>query len=320
MVRNGDAADLSMPRWMEVWDSLDSPSTISKPVVVHASLGPSGKVSREVCATSDPSLNDRALERAKWVFGPSDSHLEYYLQVLFVPARASPIPAVSEARIPLVTFYLEQDVTTHQEPNYHRSEVLARRSDGATVHIGIDPARGKDVRTLEFPEGSSFDVYDSIGIKVTYPRRHISPAAQKAKALEGPKDCAGANHAPLLRRDQLAGEDVEVTQQISGDSRATIWYAARLGCAVLQADYEKLQPDGTYQLVTQTKTTKLVVGEPDSHLFEIASDLEETKPSEAEFRLWESRNPSATAEKKAEKRREFERLRSEDDRFYASGK
>jgi hypothetical protein len=79
--------------------------------------------------------------------------------------------------------------------------------------------------------------------------------------------------------------------------------------------------DGAVAVSAQTKTTRLLIGEPDPRLFEVGPDLVEMKPSEAEQRWWDSLKVDfdalgLNAQEKAVMQRELQREGAEADKRY----
>lgn len=73
---------------------------------------------------------------------------------------------------------------------------------------------------------------------------------------------------------------------------------------------------GEFRPSGETKTTRLVIGEPEAKLFEIGPDLVEMKPSEAQRRLVKSIDVSE--EVRAAMEREIESITAADDKRYQS--
>jgi hypothetical protein len=294
-------------------------------VVVNAQVGPDGKVvNQELCVATDRSLTERALDRVKTMeFGRSDVQRQAYVEVRFSTPSAAPITAPkgtsTPRNVPAVPYYLERTVSM---PNsrFDTKEILGRRSDGATVRMAwVGPAdHGQFVRELKFPDGRSLTLYDSVKAKVTWPAlSEVETSLLRSKAVTG-TDCSAGR--TLLRHDQVAGEEVDVFQNTAGPYRVALWAAPRLGCESLYVNSEAIQQDGSFRPSAETKTTRLVIGEPQAYLFEIAPDLVEAKPSEAMRRLWESLDLGLDAEQKAAMLRDLERQGADADRRYQSNR
>ena len=294
-------------------------------VMVNAQIGPAGKVvTLELCAASDPSLARQALARVKEMsFGRSAVQRQAYVEVQFVaniaarPARLEALPSVP--RVTTEPYYLERMVSV---PGYRfgdAKEILARRSDGATLRMSMvgPSALGRYVRDLKFPDGTSVAVYDSVTAKVTWPAMSDLEKSIFRSNDFAPSDChAGSGGGTLLRYDQIEGQDVAVIQSAAGSYRTTIWAAPKLACEHLLVKAETMQSNGTFLPSAETKTVKLVVGEPDARLFNIPPDLAEMKPSEARRRLWDSLDLGLSAEEKAGVLRGLERQDVEADKRY----
>jgi hypothetical protein len=233
-----------------------------------------------------------------------------------IPPRKTPPPLIS-----LAPYYMERIDISPRGEMFDLKEIVARRSDGAIVRVGsLRPgdivAFGRDVT---FPDGTRVTVYDSIKAKSTWPSNEVQTPSFRAHLIEGPAECTiGSNTA--LRREQMEGQDVDVVQFSAGANRVTVWLAPKLGCEYLYDKAETPARDGSFRIDMEVKTTKLVIGEPDAHLFEVASDLVEMKPSEALKRLWSSKDPPVPAELRAAFLRGEERLGAEQDKLYEAAK
>jgi hypothetical protein len=138
MLANGHPPSLQDPARRRF--EIHNPQVGSEQVVmVNAQAGPSGTGAAEVCATSDPSLSDAALNFAKSMsLGWLDSQGQVYEEIVFTPA-SGPTPAARTAklpspRIPLEQYYLERTATSATGQTEVK-EIVARRSDGATVRM-----------------------------------------------------------------------------------------------------------------------------------------------------------------------------------------
>jgi hypothetical protein len=297
-------------------------------VMVNAQIGPDGKVVvQELCAASDASLAPRALDRVKGMeFGRSGVQRQAYVEVRFGPAASASairtMPSVSSVpTVPVEPYYMERTIADPADP-VGMKEVHARRSDGATVVVSTVARSDQHTRNLRFADGGSVTVYDTVKAKVTWPApNEVEKNMLRSRALSSPSDCgASAGFGTLLRREEMEGQDVAVIQRTDGSRRATFWAAPKLGCQYLYVDTEVMQSNGSFRKSAQTKTTRLVVGEPDPQLFEIAPDFVEMKPSEAQRRVWESMDLGLSPEKKAAVMRDLQREGAEMDKQYEGKK
>ena len=298
-------------------------------VIVNTQVGPDGKpAAQEVCAASDPSLAATAMERVNGMrFGESDAQRQIYVEVRFAPPSSVPapmrMPATPVTMVPLAPYYLERNARDPKGGIDHK-EVLARRSDGALLRISlagpVDLALSS--RDLEFPDGRHVTVYDSIKAKVTWPMPGAGEMHYlRARRTEGPGDCSAGIYGKLLRHDQVEGQDVDVVEMNAGTYRLTNSMAPKLGCESLYVKSEApARSGGSFQIAMETKTTKLIVGEPDPGLFEVAPDLEEMKPSEAQMKLLGSSDLGLSPEDKAAMLRQMQREFADADRRYAAKK
>jgi len=233
------------------------------------------------------------------------------------PKQAATAVGRSQARQTLAPYYLERVDTSPRGQSFGLKEIVARRSDGAIVHIGaLAPgdmrAFGRDV-TL--PDGTRVSVYDSIKAKTTWPPDEMQAQFHRAQLLEGPAECVMGSNPPL-RREQMEGQDVDVVQFNLGARRVTVWAAPKLGCEYLYDKAEDPAGGGSFRIDMEVKTIKLVIGEPDARLFDVASDLIEMKPSEAMRKRWSVTEPPVPAEQKAAFLRAGERMAAEQDKRY----
>jgi hypothetical protein len=229
--------------------------------------------------------------------------------------------ARAQSRVKLAPYYLERVDTSPGGEAFGLKEVVARRSDGAIVRVGaLRPgnilAFGREVT---FPDGTRVTVYDSIKAKTTWPPDEVQTRFSQARLIDGPAECNMGSNAPL-RREQLEGQDIDVIQVAAGRNRVTVWQAPKLGCEYLYDKAEAPARDGSFRIDMEVKTTKLVIGEPDARLFEVAPDLVEMKPSEGLRKLWSSVDPPVPAELKAAFLRGEERLGAEQDKRYEAAK
>jgi hypothetical protein len=204
------------------------------------------------------------------------------------------LPPLAASSGPIQPFYLERTATQPGRGNTKTGinrEIVARRSDGATVRMS--PAAGSSgdfIRNLQFPDGTSLQVFDRVQAKVTWPKL-ASAEVLRLGSQSVRSDCGrGPN---VLRHDQIDGEDVVVTQDTSGSLRLTEWAAPRLGCEPLLVRTEQLQADGSFRVTGETKASRLEIGEPDPHLFVVGPELVEMKPSQAGLRFFNSLDLSA---------------------------
>jgi hypothetical protein len=273
-------------------------------VEVHAQIGPDGKVVEdELCAAADPSLAARALDRVKTMqFGRSETQRQGYIEVRFAPESAisaaplsvRPVPTSPPAQpsIPIQPYYLERTVTFPPQssdlPGVNvTKEILARRSDGAIVNMETNrlDKSGQYSRDLKFPDGRTLTLYDGVKAKTTWPVLSDPEIGTLGSKWARPDCGANGRERMLLRHEQMEGVDVAVIQQSSGSFRITTWEAPSLGCQHLYVKSEQMNSFGGFRVSAETQTTRLLVGEPDPRLFEVAPELVEMKPSEAE-QLW----------------------------------
>jgi hypothetical protein len=307
-------------------------SGASASVVVNAQIGPDGKVAaEELCVASDVSFAARALDRVRAMqFERSESQRQGYIEVRFRPESATSA-ALRDARspgppslpiqpgVPIQPYYLERTVSVAPEPTdwpgvHDIHEILARRSDGATVALSTTRGGKPDqyARRLKFPDGRSFTLYENVKAKVTWPLLS-KPEIDMLNSKSANPDCKpGGGRTLLLRHEQMEGVDVAVIETSSESFRFTTWEAPSLGCEKLYVKSEWMNQDRSFRVSAETKATRLLIGEPDPRLFEIGPDLVEMKPSEAERRFVDSLKMDLdalglSAQEKAILQRELER-------------
>jgi hypothetical protein len=329
MIANGPPTGLQDPAFMRL--NLPGAKVLGtvEPVIVNAQVGPGGKVlAQEVCAAGDPSLVPAAIDAVKGMsFDPSDSQRQFYVEVTFTPtstvSAAAHVAGPATARVPLEAYYLERTV---EDPagKAGGTEILARRSDGATMRMTTFGPKElkKFTREVRFPDGRSVTVFDEIGAKVTWPiPSPIQMKFLREGTMDGPADCAAPLAATLLRHDRMEGQEVDVMQTSAGAYRLTIWAAPKLACEGLYVKSETQRGNGEFRTAMETRTTRLVVGEPEARWFEIAPDVVEMKPSEAQRKLWESMDLPMSPEDKAAMMRELARQGAvQDARYLGSAK
>jgi hypothetical protein len=221
----------------------------------------------------------------------------------------------------LVPYYMERVDISPRGEGFGLEEIVARRSDGAIARKGgLRPGDTLNfARDVTFPDGTRVTVFDSINAKTTWSLDEVQRAFFRAHVIEGPAVCTMGGNTPL-RRERMAGQDVDVVQFSANARRVTVWQSPKLGCEYLYDKAEVHARDGSFSIDMEVKTTTLVIGEPDGRLFEVAPDLVEMKPSEALRKLWSSVDPPVPAELKAAFLREEERHGAEQDKRYEVAK
>jgi hypothetical protein len=309
-------------------------------VEVHAQIGPDGKVvDQELCTATDRSLAARALDRVKTMeFGRSEAQRQGYIEVRFAPEPAisaappnvRPVPPSLPAQpsVLIQPYYLERTVTFPPQssdlPGVNvTKEILARRSDGAIANMQTNrlDKSGQYSRDLKFPDGRTLTLYDGVKARVTWPELSDPEIGTLSSKLAKPDCGSNGRERMLLRHEQMEGVDVAVIQQSSGSFRITTWEAPSLGCQQLYVKSEQMNSFGGFRVSAETKTTRLLIGEPDPRLFEVGRELVEMKPSEAEQRWWDSMKVDfdalgLNAQEKAVLQRELQREGAEADKRY----
>jgi hypothetical protein len=158
------------------------------------------------------------------------------------------------------------------------------RSDGATVlaeDIMPDSPGGHSARRVTLPDGTVVTLIDALGIKSTWPRLSAEQLAQrKSFLLHPPENCIKPGET-LVGFEALDGRHAAVVKEpLTGNTQVTAWRDSTLGCATLQLNDERVQPDGTRKLVAQSRLVSLSLDEPDPALFDTGAGYTEMKPSE----------------------------------------
>lgn len=171
-----------------------------------------------------------------------------------------------------------------QPPRLRRLRKMAMRSDGTRATVGSLFTVGQTEeyeRTVAFLDGSTVSFRPGIAAKTSFGARPRMAQAWRARLFNPPPNCLYPG-SEFVGRDTIAGEPVVIVKLVSELGWSlTSWKAPGLGCEPLQyRSYDK-QPDGTYKLTSELRTTSLVFGEPDPQLFEIpSSGYKEMKPSD----------------------------------------
>jgi hypothetical protein len=220
--------------------------------------------------------------------------MPFYLGVvlLALSSAASAQHAVGDPRAPTPTtmqpFYLEQIQGARRADasaawNDRASLlVIARLVDSTTVRSesrGPDAEHRLRMREIYYSDDHHVTLWDALKLKTTWPADPETVHWQRAE--DASPDCMGSERAQLERSESVEGELALVSTDTSrAGYRFTFWRAPKLACEPLYYRAERV--DGDSAIVTvETKTTKLVLGDPDPQLFAVPVDYVETKPSEA---------------------------------------
>jgi hypothetical protein len=218
----------------------------------------------------------------------------FYLRVVLfaLPSAASAQHVVGDDRVPtpptMQPFYLEQIKGARRADasgawNDRASLlVIARLVDSTTVRSesrGPDAEHRLQMREIYYPDDHHVTLWDALKLKTTW--RADPETVRWQRAEDRSPDCMSSERAQLERSESVDGELVLVSTDTSSSGyRYTFWRAPKLACEPLYYRAERV--DGDSAIVTvETKTTKLVLGDPDPQLFAVPVDYVETKPSEA---------------------------------------
>jgi len=193
------------------------------------------------------------------------------------------------AQITARPFLIERSISVPDESGalkLWRVDVIARRSDGATAKItSLGPiSLRKFTRKLTFPDGRTLTLFDHIKVRTTWPTMSDEElTAYQSHITYPPADCgANSRNTHLLRSEMIGGQSTFVLQTlVPGKYRVTRWVAPALDCEELQSEAEMVAEDGSYKVSAETKLSRVLVGEPDSRLFDVGSGFEELSPSSA---------------------------------------
>lgn len=162
----------------------------------------------------------------------------------------------------------------------HATETLARRSDGAMVHIyrgetAKSPSKWTNRKTVSFDDGISVEIDDEEAPKATIAQDPVSgeletrtldeidPASDCQKNFRGkswgPAPLTVEAHEPIHGYDAVRVRFTEANGNI-----VTQWRSPQFACEVIQQD--TVMRNGT---VEHEVPVILQIGEPDSTLFEL---------------------------------------------------
>src|SRR5271166_1401306 len=196
-------------------------------------------------------------------------------------------------------FYLKRTIFTDNHSGKlspFRTEVVARRSDGATARISsFGPLTAPGYfRKVDFLDGRSVTLIDLIKAKSTWPDMDPNErSALSQKITHAPADCGVHTPYALVRFDSLDGQDVVIMEGvIAKQYRLTRWLAPKLGCEDLYYKSEALGTDGVSSVSSEARVSDLRLGEPDPSLFDLGSDYTEMRPSQAQNLMLQKIGPS----------------------------
>lgn len=168
-----------------------------------------------------------------------------------------------------------------QSPSLRHRTRVAVRSDGtrATVSTLFTAGETEEYeRIVAFLDGRTVTFHPGIAAKTSFAARPRMAQARTTKLFNHPLNCADPPTFEFAGRGTIAGEPVAIVRD-EPESRGwatTIWKAPGLGCETLQ-----YRTNRNFKLLTEMRTTSLVLGEPDPRLFDISSSgYKEMKPSD----------------------------------------
>lgn len=223
-------------------------------------------------------------------------------------AKHTPVTARAQSVQPFVLQRLVQTPDANGNLAFHKTELIARRSDGATAYVESVGPQGSTatVRKLTYLDGTSLSLFDSLKLKTTWkPMSNSAVAALQKQVLSPPADCSPGQPFSFLRNDQVGGYPVAVLQGILRTTyRITRWASPQFGCEDLHYTSEIVDSEGAVVMLSlETTMTSLTAGDPDPQLFDPGASYEEVTPSQAEAALLASLNiQEDPAERSAERR------------------
>lgn len=207
----------------------------------------------------------------------------------FFLAKRITIVRVADAGVSAVPFVLEMDISwvgDSGQMQVQHKKTVARRSDGTTAEIGSVGrlAWGAHGRRLTLMGSTSLTLLDLVRNKIVrFTTRRREMAFLKEQLVHPRQDCAYYG-GTFLGNDVVMGEPVAMVQfQIRPQSngkycgvrgkyavseRLTTWWAPRLGCEELQYRVEITHRDGSVEVETDGRPTKLDFVEPDNQYFD----------------------------------------------------
>lgn len=227
--------------------------------------------------------------------------------LLFLATRV-PTTAKAQASEPFVLQRLIRVPDATGRLVFHKMELIARRSDGASAFVESVGPEGAtaQVRRLTYPDRTSVSIFDTLKVKTTW--------TQQKNVLPPTQDCNPGKPFSFLRYDTIFGYRVAVIQGFLKNTayRITRWASPEFGCEDLYYTSELVDSEGAVvKLSLESKMTSLTKGEPDVRLFDPGTAFEEVKPSDAEARLLKSLNIEEDPAERSAVRQNMDRQHSQ---------
>ncbi len=166
-------------------------------------------------------------------------------------------------------------------------ETVAMRADGAEAilttamgNVGLD--QGFSARKVVFPDGRMLTLMDWIQAKSTWPRISAQQIlTRNSRMSRPPENCIAAGET-LMGFGDLLGHKVAIVgwPHQTGAQRVIQWQAPDLGCQSLLDRVQEQQSDGSWKLDAETRTTSLILGQPDPKYFDAGAGYTEMSPSQ----------------------------------------
>ncbi len=207
--------------------------------------------------------------------------------VCFLAAQSVVVDRAASAPVAVTPYTVKTEsygYTGHPAGKLFERRTDARRSDGAMVLAGdLFPGTRYEhgARTLSLPDGTAVTLVDSLRAKITWPRASAVRVAQVRSALLSPPGNCAYGDDTFLGKGTVGDRPVDIVRgPLTGSNQLTSWRDPALGCVVLQARGETVQPDGKRTVISETKLVSLNIGEPDPSLFYLGAAYTEMSPSE----------------------------------------
>jgi hypothetical protein len=153
--------------------------------------------------------------------------------LLFLVKRA-PVSARAGTVQPFVLQRLVRTPDDKGQLAFHKSELIARRSDGATALVESVGSQGSTalVRKLTYIDGTSVSFFDTLKLKTTWkPMRRFDVARWQNERVSPSPDCNVGKPFSFLRYDKVGDYRVAVLQGVLQTTyRVTRWASPDFGC------------------------------------------------------------------------------------------
>lgn len=212
---------------------------------------------------------------------------------IFYLSRAGTSRVLAQATVHVTPFLMEQRTVSYtKEPAgiLIEQRTTARSADGSTAIMGVFPNRPeKAIRRVDFADGRSSTLLDSIRAKMGGLLTDRAIAAKKYRLANPPANCAWPGEIPV-GIETIDGVDAWMIRREYGsppESRLTEWRVSRLQCHAVQM-LREVNTDGVMRKVTEVTPLYIRVGDPGSVLFDTGAAYKEMTPSELKKSMFAS--------------------------------